>query len=67
MAYFYLNKVNLQNCQFPFLFITGDEIFFDEITPKALMKVLNIEINNDLKSVEIFKIRQKLTNIQHKR
>jgi hypothetical protein len=70
LAYFYLNKVNLQNCQFPFLFITGDEIFFEKITSKALKKVLNIdqndennennnnnEINIDLEldSVEIFK------------
>lgn len=64
LAYFYLNKVNLENSQFPFLFITGDEIFFDKITAKALKAVFNIDLgignnnnnnNIELDSTEIFK------------
>lgn len=67
LAYFYLNRVNLQNSQFPFLFITGDEIFFDTITPKALKSVLGIELidTSDIDSTEIFKILSKKYNIFH--
>lgn len=78
LAYFYLNRVNLENSQFPFLFITGDEIFFEKITQKALKNVFNIDIsndtnindnnnngNNDLDTIEIFKLLCKKYNLFH--
>lgn len=74
-AWFYLNKCELENSQFPFFFVTGDEVFFDKISKTALKKVIGIEldstivnINNDnteLSSIEAFKLLCKKFNVFH--
>jgi len=67
VAYFYLNKCELLNSQFPFLFITGDEIFFEKISKDALAKFLGVE-NTDTKessSIEAFKELCKKFNVFH--
>jgi len=66
-AYFYLNNCDLQNSQFPFLFITGDEIFFDKISCRAARKVLDISLpnNTELNSIDVFKDLCKKYNVFH--
>jgi len=66
-AYFYQEKCQLANHEFPFLFITGDEAFFNEITAKNVQKVLGDKINENMDSREVFKALKDKFNIFHLR
>jgi hypothetical protein len=67
-AYFYLEKCNLVNNEFPFLFITGDEAFFNEVTAKNVQKVFGGEkIKQNLNSRDVFKALKDKFNIFHLR
>ena len=69
-AWFYLNKCELENSQFPFFFFTGDEVFFEKISQDALKKVIGIDLNIDnneseLSSIEAFKLLCTKFNVFH--
>jgi hypothetical protein len=66
-AYFYLNNCELVNHEFPFLFITGDEAFFNEITKVNVEKILGQKLEKNLNSREIFKLLKKKFNVFHLR
>lgn len=65
VSHFYLNHIDLKNCQFPFLFITGDEVFFEAITPDAVKKVIGSQISQDIASVSSFKDLCQKYNVFH--
>ncbi len=66
-AWFYLNKCDLENSQFPFLFITGDEVFFDKVSSEAAKKVFDIVLPQEaeISSVQAFKLLCKKFNVFH--
>ena len=66
-AYFYLNKCELVNYEYPFFFITGDEAFFNEVSIKNAFKVLGDKIPSNINSREIFKNLKDKFNIFHLR
>lgn len=66
-AQFYLENCELVNHEFPFLFITGDEAFFNEITKANVEKILGRKIEKNLNSREVFKLLKKKFNIFHLR
>lgn len=67
-AYFYLEKCNLINHEFPFLFITGDEAFFNEVTAKNIQKIFGGDkISQNLNSREVFKSLKDKFNVFHLR
>lgn len=66
-GYFYLNNCKLENYEFPFLFITGDEAFFNEVTQKNALKVLGENLSDNLNSREVFKELKDKFNIFHLR
>ncbi len=67
-AHFYLEKCNLVNHEFPFLFITGDEAFFNEITVKNVQKVFGGEkIAENLNSREVMRNLKDKFNVFHLR
>ncbi len=66
-AYFYLEKCILNFHEFPFLFITGDEAFFNEVTIKNVQKTFGNKISQNMNSREVFKTLKDKFNIFHLR
>jgi hypothetical protein len=66
-AHFYLNNCDLENHEFPFLFITGDEAFFNEITKVNVEKIFGQKLEKNLNSREVFKLLKKKFNVFHLR
>ena len=54
-AYFYSRRVKLENCQLPFFFITGDEAFYDEISPSFILKHMGCVEKTNIDSFKLWK------------
>lgn len=61
-AYFYLKRVDLQNSELPFFFITGDESFYDEISPQYIEKHIGLIEKNKVYSHDIWEGLKKKYN-----
>ena len=64
-AYFYLNRVDLGKCEYPFFFVTGDEGYFETIEPEVLKKFLDINETDYINSFELWKKLMEKYNVFH--
>lgn len=64
-AYFYLNRVDLGKCEYPFFFVTGDEGYFETIEPEILKKFLDLEETDYINSYELWKKLMAKYNVFH--
>lgn len=47
-TYFYDTRVSLKNCQIPFMFITGDESYYDEVSPNVVLGLLGVPVKEKI-------------------
>lgn len=47
-TYFYDTRVTLLNCQIPFMFITGDESYYDEVSPDVVLGLLGVPVKDKI-------------------
>lgn len=64
-AYFYLKRVDLGNCEYPFYFVTGDEGYFDTLNKETVKKFLDLGEERDYNSKELWHELMNKYNVFH--
>ena len=64
-AFFYAEHCGLVNHDYPFFFVTGDEGYWDLISPKVLQAGLGSEIGKEVKALDVWKKLMTQYNVFH--
>lgn len=62
-AYFYQNHVTLENCTLPFMFITGDESFYETIPKEQIEHHVGVKVQKSVNSFDLWKDLMKKYNV----
>lgn len=64
-AYYYLNNCDLKNDELPFMFIIGDENYYDNLERQFIKNHIGSDPEKDISAKDIFKQLSKKFNLYH--